>query len=74
MMKLHITQCNECKTKFLVGIDGKDIRKAKVSGSSEGTMPFFAISNDELEKAPKIDCNTKIPCRNCGNLCTIISK
>lgn len=65
-MSLQFTDCKKCKIMYLVGIDEKDITKARVSGGKN----FLSVPNEEIEKAPKLIAK-KIKCRNCGSLCTV---
>jgi len=63
-MTLHYI--SHCGSERVVGIDGKDIRKAATSGGEFDGVPFMAIGNDEIEKAP--DLPEKVKCHVCGEL------
>lgn len=73
MNGLQMIKCEKCKTEILVGIDGKDIRKTKTSGGKtiiEGQkVPFMAIGNEELDKAPKLP--DEVSCPTCGTVCKV---
>ncbi len=64
-MTLQFTTCEKCKTTYLVGINGKDIRKSETSGGKN----HLAIGNDQLEKAEKLP--DEIPCKKCGTICKV---
>lgn len=66
--KLAFTNCKKCKKIYLIGINGKDITQSQTSGGKT----YFAIGNDEIEKAPKI--KKKMPCKNCGEICEVKEK
>lgn len=68
MVELQIIDCKECKTQYLVGIDGKDIRDANTSGDKF----HFSIGDDEIEKSLNL-ITEKVPCKNCGTMCKIIT-
>lgn len=64
-MELQIL--SHCGKKFLVGINGKDIRNAKTSGSERGDpIPHMAIGNDEIDDAPTLP--DEIRCDICGEM------
>lgn len=63
-MKLHII--SHCGKDWMIGINGKDITSSQTSGGRMGDVPYLAIGNDEIEKAP--DIPQKSPCRKCGEM------
>ena len=69
MTILHFIHCNRCKKDYLVGVDNKELIRAKTSGGKLGNTPFMAIGNDELDRMPKIGRETN--CRICGTCCQV---
>ena len=61
-MRLQFITC--CKKTWLVGVDGKNISNATMSGGQVEGTPFLAVGNDELRKAPPIP--KTCPCPICG--------
>lgn len=69
MITLQFITCVKCKESYLVGMDGKDIRKAQTSGGEmdDGT-PYMAIGNEDIpdKKIPRT-----APCPKCGASCEV---
>lgn len=63
---LYYINC-ECEHMYLIGINGKDIRKSPVDNQE-----LFAIGQDELDAIDKKICKgDKIPCPGCGKECKV---
>jgi hypothetical protein len=71
-MKLSITSCPVCQSDFLVGIDGRDIRKTPHSGNKEDdSVPFIAFGQEDLDSSPLLP-KGQLPCKACGKPCDVI--
>ncbi len=69
-LTLNCTHCTKCKKDYLVGINGKDIRKERFDGGSIDKIPYICFGFEKMKDSKPLP-KKKIPCKNCGTLCKI---
>lgn len=69
---LQLVNCKSCHGSYMVGIMEKDVRKTKLSGGRYENTPYVAVGNGELDQNPTIKEGDRIPCPNCGKICTVL--
>lgn len=68
---LQAIRCEKCDKSYLVGINGKDIRKAPVTNGKLGNDSWIGIDHKDTKDVPWIKEGDKIPCPTCGVECIV---
>ena len=70
---LLLTTCKFCGKSYLVGVNGKDVRKKKFSGGKCEGVPFIAFGQDEIDRIEGgVSEGDEIPCPGCGKTVKVV--